>query len=94
MKVKVKIIGVSEPPPEFEGQKEVPMDFPGNSVGDLIQRILSGMDSESRGIFLNEQGEISPDLSIIVNGITVSYSNRFNLRLKEGDLVELVSAPG
>jgi sulfur carrier protein ThiS len=94
MKVKVKLVGVSEPPSGFERSKEVPVDFPRNSLGDLVKHLLSGMDSKGREIFLNEQGGISPDLVVIVNGIAVTDSNRFHLRLKEEDRIELVSSPG
>jgi sulfur carrier protein ThiS len=94
MKVRVKIIGVSESPAGFEGQKEMAMDCPGNSVGDLLAHLVSGTDTETRGSFLNGQGGILTDLATIVNGIMISDSNRANFRLKEGDLVELVSSPG
>jgi hypothetical protein len=94
MKVTVKLVGVPELPPTYEGQKEVAVDFPGNSVGDLIHHFLSRMDSKTKGIFLDEKREITPDLFIIVNGFAVSGSNRFNLPLKEGDLIELVSSAG
>jgi len=90
MKVKVKVIG----PPAFKGQEEVPVDFSGNSVKDLIQQILSTMDPENRKIFLSGRDEIRLDLAIIVNGLIISDSSRFDLRLKDGDLVELVSSPG
>jgi sulfur carrier protein ThiS len=90
MKVKVKVIS----PPAFKGQEEVPVDFSGNSVKDLIQQILSTMDPENRKIFLSGRDEIPLDLAIIVNGFIISESSRFNFRLKEGDLVELVSSPG
>jgi sulfur carrier protein ThiS len=94
MKVRVKIFGVSGPPAGFEGQKEVAMNCPGNSVGDLLAHLVSGADTETRGIFFNEQGGILTDLATIVNGIMISDSNRANFRLKEGDLIELVSSPG
>ena len=94
IKVKVKLIGVSEPTPGFERSQEVPIDFPGNSLGDLVKHLLSGMDSKGREIFLNEQGRISPDLVVIVNGIAVSDSSRFDLGLNEGDRIELISSPG
>ena len=94
MKVKVRIIGVSEPPEGFEGQKEVLMDFSGNSVKDLIDQLVSSLGSKNRELFLSDQGDLSSDLAVIVNGIATSYSNRSNFRLKENDLIELVSAPG
>ncbi len=46
------------------------------------------------GIFLDERGDVSSDLMIIVGGMAVTDSNRLNFRLKQGDLVELVSSPG
>ena len=94
MKVRVKFMGIAQVPRGFEAQREVPMDFPGNSLEDLFQQLFSGMDSESRRILFTEQGEISPYLAIVVNGIAVFYSKGFNPPLKEGDLIELISACG
>ena len=94
MRVKVKLIGIPKPPPGFHGQKKVPVEFHGNLIKDLIQHLLSEIDSKFEEVFLNAQGKISPVLAIIVNGIAVSYSNRSNLDLKESNLAELVSSPG
>jgi sulfur carrier protein ThiS len=94
MKVKVKLVGIPEPPASFEGQQEVPVDLSGNTVKDLLHELVSRVSSKDRDLFFSDQGAISSDLASIVNGIMVSDSNRFNFRLKEGDLVELVSAPG
>lgn len=94
MNVTLKIIGLSEPLPGFEGPGEVPVDFPGNSLGELIHHILSGAAPETKDLFLSGGEEISPDLVTIVNGIAVSDSNRFHLRLQEGDRIELISSPG
>jgi sulfur carrier protein ThiS len=94
MKVTVGIVGLSEPFPGFERSNEVPVDFHGNSLGELIQKILSGADPEMTNLFLSGEGGISPDLVTLVNGIAVSDSNRFHLRLNEGDRIELVSSPG
>ena len=94
MKVRVRLVGTSELPPSFQGQKEAQVNFPGNSVKDLIHYLAAGAGSKMSGIFLDEKGDVSLDFMIIVGGIAVTDSNRVNLRLKEGDLVELVSSPG
>ena len=94
MKVTVKLVGTSELPPSFRGQKEAQVNFPGNSVKDLIHHLASGAGSKMSWVFLDGKGDVSLDLMIIVGGIAVTDSNRVNLRLKEGDLVELVSSPG
>jgi sulfur carrier protein ThiS len=94
MKVSVKIIGLSEPLPGFDGSGEVPVDFPENTLGGLIKQLLLGAGPEMMDLFLKREGGISPDLVTLVNGIAVSDSNRFHMRLKEGDRIELVSSPG
>ena len=94
MEIKVKLVVTSELPPSFQGQKEAQVNFPGSSVKDLIHHLASGAGSQMSGIFLDEKGDISSDLMIIVGGIAVTDSNRLNLCLKEGDPVELVSSPG
>lgn len=94
MKVTVRIVGLSNPLPGFEASGEVPVDFPENSLGELIRRILSDASPEMKDLFLSDEERISPDLVTLLNGIAVSDSNRFHLRLKEGDRIELVSSPG
>jgi hypothetical protein len=94
MKVMVRIAGLSEPFPGFERSNEVPVDFPGKSLGEFVQHILSGAGPEVRDLFLAGEGGFSPDLATLVNGIAVSDSNRFHLRLGEGDRIELVCSPG
>jgi hypothetical protein len=94
MKLTVKIVGLSSPLPGFEASREVPVDFPGISLGGLIRGILSDASPEMKDLFLSDEERISPDLVTLVNGITVSDSNRFHLRLEEGDRIELVSSPG
>jgi hypothetical protein len=94
MKVTVTLVGLSKPFPGFERSNAVPIAFPGNTLGELIQHILSGADPEMKGLFLSGGEGISPDLVTLINGIAVSDSNRFHLRLNEWDRVDLISSPG
>ena len=94
MKVKAKIIGLSQPIPGFEGPKEIPVEFAGISLMGLLLHISSGMDSEVRELFLDDFGGISADQQGDHQRNRGNGSNRGNLRLKEGDLVEMVSSPG
>jgi sulfur carrier protein ThiS len=94
MKVTVKIIGLSEPLPGFEGWGGVPVDFPGSTLGDFIKHLLSRAGREMKDLFFNGEEGISPDLVTLVNGIAVCDSSRFQLRLNEGDGIELVSSSG
>lgn len=94
MKIRVKLIGMSELPPGFEEHREVPVDLSGNSVKDLIHQLFSRMDGADQRIFLPGGNEISPDLYVVVQGIMVSGSNRLDFPLTEGDTVELILGPG
>lgn len=94
MKVTVRIVGCSCLPAGMAGGKNLPVDFTGKTAGDLIEQLSGSGDAELRDVFFGEQGAISSDLAILVNGIMISDSNRGNFRLKEGDTVELISSPG
>lgn len=94
MKVRVKLWGMSGIMPAFEGKEEVQVDFQGDEVKDLIFQVFSDVDPRKKGTIFDDKGEISPDLTIILNGRIVSESNRFNRRLRGGDFIELVLAPG
>ena len=94
MKVRVKLWGMSGIMPAFEGKEEVQVDFQGDEVKDLIFQLFSDVDPRKKGIIFDDNGEISPDLTIILNGRIVSESNRFNRRLRGGDFIELILAPG
>ena len=94
MRIRVGLVGTSQLPLSFQGQKEAQVSFPGSTVEDLIHHLAAGADSGMSAVFLDEKGDVSSDLMIIVGGITVTGSSRLNLRLKEGDLVELISSPG
>ena len=94
MKVKIKLIGMPEPLPGFEDKKEVQVDFSGNTIKDLLHHLSLRIGPKQKEIFLNNQGEISPMLFVLINGNSVSYSDRLNARLRDDDFVELIFASG
>ena len=94
MKVRIKFIGMPEPLPELEDRKEVLVDFAGNTVKDLLHHLSLRIGQKQKEIFLNNQGEISPMLFVLINGNSVSYSDRLNARLRDDDFVELIFASG
>ncbi len=94
MEVRVKLWGMSGIMPAFEGKGEVQVDFQGENVKDLILQLFSDVDPKQKGIIFDDKGEISSDLTTILNGRIISESNRFNHRLRGGDFIELIRAPG
>lgn len=92
MKVRIKLIGMPELLPDFEDRKEVQVDFAGNTVKDLLHHLSLRIGPKQKEMFLNDQGKISPMLFVLINGNSVSYSDRLNARLRDDDFVELIFA--
>ncbi len=87
-------VGVKLYVPGFEDKGEAQIEFHGREVKDLIFQLFSDIDSRKKGIIFDDKGEISSDLTLILNGRIVSGSNRFNRHLRGGDFIELVLAAG
>ncbi len=94
MKVRVRIHGIPNPPGVSDAMWETVVDIPGGSVRDLLARLLAGMDAETRSLFLEVDGEWSPDAAVSVNGLQVADLALPELVLAEGDLVEVALLPG
>ena len=94
MKIRVRIYGIPNPPGVSDAMWEAVVDFPGGSAQDFLTRLLGGMDGETRGLFLDPGGELSPDTAISVNGLQVADLGLSELALAEGDLVEVALLPG
>jgi len=94
MKVKVKFLGVPQLLSDFEGKKEVEVQFSGDTLKDLFHQLFINIGPKKRNIFFNKQGEISPDLLILINGIYISGSNRLNEKVRENDLIQLALFSG
>ena len=77
-----------------EGEKEVQADFAGDTVKDLLHHLLSMVGPEGKGIFLDDQGEITSGLLVIINGKMISDPTRFSQPLQEGDFIELALSSG
>ncbi len=94
MKVQVKLIGVPTSDLSLERCQEIPVDFQGHTLGELSQHLKKEMDSEAKAIYLDKHGEVKFEALISVNGILIWDRDRINLRLKEGDRIELFLPPG
>ncbi len=75
-------------------QEETYIDFMGDKVGDLVNHLLSKMGPDEKQMLLNEQGELSPELSVLLNGRPIYGPNRLNQKVREGDLIELDLSAG
>ena len=94
MKIRVKIYGLPNPPGVSDAMWETVAEFPGGSAQELLARLLAGMDPETRSMFLDPGGDLSPDAAVSVNGLQVADLGLPGLILAEGDLVEVSLLPG
>ena len=89
MKVAVKFSAMPDLVSIFKGKNEVQVDFTGDTVKDLLDHLSLKIDSKKKGIFFNDQGEISPHVLVLINGRPISGLDRLGQRLRENDVVEL-----
>jgi sulfur carrier protein ThiS len=93
MKVRAKLCGIPTIERLSKYENEIQLEFDGSTVKDLIQHLLSEIEPQQRNLVVDEKGEISSVLTILINGKIVSESNRYNKQLRGGDFIELVLAP-
>ncbi len=94
MRIRVRIYGIPNPPGVSDAMWETVVDFPGGSAQDLLARLLAGMDGETRSLFVDAGGELSPDAAVSVNGLQVADLGLSELAVMEGALVEVALVPG
>jgi hypothetical protein len=93
MKVRIKLLGMLGLFSVFK-DKENHVDLNGSTLKDLLDHLFSKMKLKGRRIILNQQGEISPELLVFLNGKPLYDSNRLNQQLRKGDLIELAVFSG
>ena len=94
MKVRVKFFGMPKSLSIFENGREFQVDFPGDTLKDLLNYLLLKIGHEKKNIFFNDQEDISSELLTLINGRLITDSNRLSQRLQENDLIEIIPAPG
>jgi len=97
MKVRVRLLGILELLPLFEGKKDIQVDVEGTILKDLLHQLFRNINETSKGTVFNildGHGDISPNLSITINGRAVSDSDSLNQEIGEGDYIQLFATSG
>lgn len=76
--------------PEAIGQNELEIDFPGTTVQDLIEHLISIYGQKARSALQNEQGEFDPLVQILLNGENWILHDNLQTPLQEGDSLVLM----
>ena len=94
MKIRLEWLGMLGFLSAFKDENETCVEFVGDTVEDLMNHLFSKIESKEKHMLLNEQGKISPELLIFLNGKPILSPNRFSQMLGENDLVELALDSG
>ena len=94
MKIRLRLLGMLRFLSLFKDHEETEVDFSGDTVEDLVKHLVSKIESKEKPLFLDEQGEMSPELLIFLNEKPILASDRFSQALCEGDLLELALDSG
>jgi sulfur carrier protein ThiS len=73
----------------FKGKKEVRVNFPGETLKDLLHYLALKGSPEKSNVLLTDKGEISPYILVLINGKYIPGSDPHSRRLRENDLIEL-----
>jgi len=92
LSVRIKFSGILELLPVFQDNKEIQIDFSGDTLKDLLNQLFLKIVPACKKIAIfNDPGKISSNLLVSVNGRIVSDSNQ---RLGENDYIELNLSSG
>jgi hypothetical protein len=94
MKVRTKLWGIPTIDRPSKYDNEIQLEFDGGTVKDFIQHLLSEIEPKDRNLVVEERGEVSSELTILINGKIVSGPNRYNRQLRGGEFVELILTSG
>lgn len=67
------------------GKKRVELDFPGNTIKDVIDELIRLYGKKVREVFYDEKGDFDVMIQMTVNGKTFISANQHQSPLNEGD---------
>jgi MoaD family protein len=76
--------------PEAIGRKELQMEFAGETVGDLIDHLITRYGRKVRQALYDSQGQLDPVVQILLNGEQWVAHDRLDTALHDGDEVMLL----
>ncbi len=72
------------------GGKKLEVDFPGETVADLLDHIVERYGSAAKEALLDEEGRLDPIIQILINEKEWVVHDELDTPLKEGDTVILM----
>ena len=88
MKVNLKIL--LPVLPEIIGRKELQIEFPGETVGDLIEHLIAKYGRRAKQALYDKTGKLDPVIQVLLNGETWVTQDQLDTVLQDGDSLILM----
>ena len=76
--------------PEAIGHKELPLEFAGETVNDLIEHLVARYGRKAKQALYDREGQLDPVVQILLNGEQWVTHDRLDTVLQDGDDVMLM----
>ena len=85
MKVNVQVVGLATVYEALRGNEKIELEFPGETVRELIDVLVGEFGTNVRKALLNENGDFNPRIRVLVNGVIYPTENCMRAALENGD---------
>jgi MoaD family protein len=72
------------------GEKELEVEFAGDTVNDLIEHLVARYGQKTRQALFNEKGELASIVQVLLNGKEWVPHHQLDTTLQDGDSVVLM----
>jgi MoaD family protein len=72
------------------GTKELEVEFPGTTVGDLLDHLMQRHGPRARRALLDEDGELDLVVQVVINQATWVNREQLDTPLSDGDAVTIM----
>lgn len=76
------------------GRKELEVQFAGETVGDLVEYLVTRYGRKARQALYDTQGHLDPMVQVLLNGRDWVSHDQFDTVLHDGDLVMIMVMMG
>lgn len=76
--------------PEVIGGKELEVEFPGQTINDLLEHLVARYGRKARQALYDDEGQLDPVVQVLLNGKEWITHDRLNTPLQDGDSVILL----
>jgi molybdopterin converting factor small subunit len=91
MKIRLRIEGLPQLYKILNKKKDLEFEFPGRTIRDFVAGLARKYGRGVDQALLDQQGAIDMGLRVAVNFSILSYENRMDTPLNEGDTIHLMT---